>query len=99
MISAKTRALGGHETHAGNYFELVKLRVEDSSQLNGWLTKTTNFMAPESQNEVIKMYSHTVLIKLTQDIKHFSAIFNRSRRNPRLYMKRTRISMCPVRQR
>ena len=29
-------------------------------------------MAPESQNEMIKMYSHTVLRKLTQDIKHFS---------------------------
>ena len=45
----------------GNYFQLLKLRMEDVPDLEMYLRITTNFTSPSAQKEMAEMFSHQVL--------------------------------------
>ena len=50
----------GHDEKQGNLRQLLKSRSEDSPALKLWLERTTNFLSPESQNEMLQIISHNV---------------------------------------
>ena len=68
-------ALRGHDSHDGNYWQLLQLRSHEIPELKTWLTKTTNFISPESQNEMLIMLSHAILRNVINQIKHESSQF------------------------
>lgn len=71
-------AFRGHETQSGNYAELLKLRGEDSSELQTFMSKTsvTKFISPESQNEMLSLLHHNILRCLVDCIKEESKQFS-----------------------
>jgi hypothetical protein len=68
-------AIRGHETDTGNYYQLVKLRRDDVSELHTWLQRTTNFMSSDVQNEMLTLLGNTVVRKLIETIRKESQQF------------------------
>jgi len=74
FIARQGLAFRGHATQSGNYAELLKLRSEDNSVLQAFMTKATvtKFISPESQNEMLSLLQYNILRCLTQRIKEES---------------------------
>ena len=68
-------AIRGHETDKGNFYQLVKLRCDDVSELHTWLQRTTNFMSSDVQNEMLTMLGNAVVRKLVDTIRTESQQF------------------------
>ena len=48
-----------------NQIQLLRLRVKDKPEVLQWLDKTTHkHTAPENQNEMLKLISHSVLRRI-----------------------------------
>jgi hypothetical protein len=70
-------ALRGHEESQGNLMTLLELRSQDSLPLRTWLSRTTKFLSPECQNEILDLLSHgvqRVLVKVVQMSKQFGIV-------------------------
>ena len=61
-------ALRGHEENQGNLRQLLKVRSEDVNVLKLWLERTTNFLSPESQNEMLQIICHNVQRQIVKAI-------------------------------
>jgi len=68
-------AIRGHETDTGNFYQLVKLRCDDVSELHVWLQRTTNFMSSDVQNEMLTLLGNAVVRKLVETIRTESQQF------------------------
>lgn len=68
-------AIRGHNSDEGNYELLLKMRSNDVVELKEWLCRTTNFTAPDCQNEMLAMLSHTVLRTVVAEINDQSQQF------------------------
>jgi len=55
--------------------QLLQLRSEDVAVLRSWCSRSTNFLSPESQNEILQMMSHKVLRIIADDINSTSVQF------------------------
>jgi len=53
-------ALQRHAECQGNLMQLLQLRYEDVIIIQPWWSGTTNFLSPESQNEILEMFSHSI---------------------------------------
>ena len=60
LLARQGLAMRGHDEKQGNLRQLLKSRSEDSPALKLWLERTTNFLSPESQNEMLQIISHNV---------------------------------------
>ena len=55
------RGCHGDETDS-NFIQLLKLRSEDDKQIVDWMKrKTDKYTAPDIQNEILKVMSHSIL--------------------------------------
>jgi len=57
--------------------QLLQLRSADSQPLRLWLCRTTKFLSPECQNEMLELLSHNVLrviVKSIQSSRQFGII-------------------------
>ncbi|KAI6661467.1 Zinc finger MYM-type protein 1-like [Oopsacas minuta] len=62
-------AIRGHDETSGNYFQLLKLRSEDDPDLGMYLKRTTNFISPRGQEEMMEMFSHCIVREVVSDIQ------------------------------
>ena len=62
-------AIRGHSETNGNLIELLRTRSIDIPQLTTWLNKTTNFLSHEIQNEIIDMFSHSILNNILESVR------------------------------
>ncbi|XP_035714900.1 zinc finger MYM-type protein 1 [Folsomia candida] len=70
-------ALQGHEADRGNYLELLKLRMEEITELQTWLRRSKPLTSHDIQNEMVDIISKNisrVIIKKTQNAREFSLI-------------------------
>ena len=75
FLARQGLALRGHDENEGNLMQLIQLRSEDVSVLQSWCARTTNFMSPESQNEILQMMSHSVLRVIADRVNKTSIHF------------------------
>ena len=62
-------AFRGHSADDGNCQQLLKLRAEDDSNFSEYLDYTTNFTSPQAQQEVMELFSHSIITKITDQIR------------------------------
>ena len=62
-------ALCGHNEENGNLLQLLKLHCDDNPNLKVWLTKKTNWLSHEIQNEIIQMMALTILREIAVEIR------------------------------
>ena len=62
-------AFRGHSADDGNYQQLLKLRAEDDSNFSEYLNYTTNFTSPQAQQEVMELFSHSIITQITDQIR------------------------------
>lgn len=70
-------ALRGHEESQGNLMKLLELRSEECLPLRSWMHRTTKFLSPDSQNEMLELLSHSVqrvIIKAVQRSQQFGIV-------------------------
>ena len=53
---------------SGNLKQLLKVRSEDLNVLKLWLDRATNFLSPESQNEILQLMCHNIQRKIVKSI-------------------------------
>ena len=53
-------AMRGHVEEQGNLMQLHTLRAKDINVLPAWLNHKTNFLSPESQNELLELFAHSI---------------------------------------
>jgi hypothetical protein len=75
FLARQGMALRGHEEHESNLMQLLQLRSEDASELKSWLSRTTNFLSPDSQNEILRTLSDSVLRIIANNINTSSKQF------------------------
>lgn len=78
FLARQGLALRGHDEAEGNLMQLLQLWSEDVRSLQSWCSRTTSFLSPDSQNEIlqmIEMMSHSVLRRITDTIKSTSVQF------------------------
>lgn len=75
FLARQGLALRGHDSDSGNFNMLVKLRCEDVPELQLWTQRTTSFMSPESQNEMLNMLHAAVLENIVHTINSESRQF------------------------
>ena len=68
-------ALRGHETDGGNLMQLLKFKSKDSPDLKTWLMRKYDMTSPERQNEILVMFSHTILRGICENIRSESQTF------------------------
>lgn len=68
LLARQGLALRGHEENQGNLRQLLKVRSEDVNVLKLWLERTTNFLSPESQNEMLQIICHNVQRQIVKAI-------------------------------
>lgn len=69
--------LRGHDEKSGNYYELLQLRSTDVPGLADWLSRRSNWMSHDIQDEILQIMSHCVLRDVISDInsnRYFSVI-------------------------
>ena len=73
-------ALREHSEEQGNLMQPLTLRSEDNSNLTAWLSRNTNFLYPDSQNEIIELLSRSVQREIvhavTTSSKQFAVIID-----------------------
>lgn len=62
-------AFRGHTPDSGNFYQLLLVRCEDNVELSNWLKRKTDFTSPESQNEILSMFSHAIQHQIVNAIK------------------------------
>lgn len=68
-------ALRGHVEEQGNLLQLLQLRSQDVSILSGWLNKTTNFLSPDCQNEILSIFCHSIQKEISRNVNSESKQF------------------------
>ena len=74
-LAGQGLALRGHDDESGNFYSLLKLRSSDMPALDSWLQRTTNFVSPDCQNEMLGMLTNAVLKKIVSVINSESRQF------------------------
>jgi hypothetical protein len=74
-LAGQGLALRGKEAYDGNLVKLLELRADDSIDLQQWFKKKTAFTSPEIQNEILEIFSHSILRRLCKDINVHSTQF------------------------
>ncbi|KAI6650074.1 Zinc finger MYM-type protein 1-like [Oopsacas minuta] len=62
-------AIRDHDETSGNYFQLLKLRLEDDPDLGVYLKRTVNCISPRGQEEMMEMFSHCIVREVVSDIQ------------------------------
>jgi hypothetical protein len=61
-------AFRGHSSDSGNFSQLLKLQAEYDSDLRQYLSRDTNFISPQGQEEIMQLFSHSILRQIVKDI-------------------------------
>lgn len=76
FLATQGLAIRGHNDESSNILKLLKLRAEDSLELDAWLQRDCyKWISHDIVNEMLSILSHAVLNKLVSEIKenqHFS---------------------------
>ena len=67
----------GHNDAEGNFLQLLNLRSKDCSYLKEWILQRQNWTSHDIQNELFEIMAHTVLRKITENVranKYYSII-------------------------
>lgn len=84
-LTRQGMALRGHTDDNSNFYQLLKLRSNDSKELEGWLMRTKcKWISHEVQNEILSLlsqYVQTYLINQIKSAKYFSIIINETTDN------------------
>ena len=70
-------AVRGHDAKSGNFMQLLKLRASDVPGLQEWMERKVNMTHSDIQNEILEMYSHSVvrnIVKQIQETDSFAVI-------------------------
>ena len=68
FLARQCIAIRGHSVDRGNLQQLLLTRCRDSPAMMGWLNKKTNWTSPIYQNEILNMFSHSIIRQLISDI-------------------------------
>ena len=74
-------AVRGHTNEEGNLYQLLKCRAQEDPELQSWL-KEGKYQSPETINEQIQLFAHTLLRELLAKIrqaKFYSIIADETR--------------------
>lgn len=66
-------AFRGHETDGGNFMQLLSVRSEDSVDLKKFLLTKNDMTSGVRQNEILDMFSHTIVRKICSKVRIASA--------------------------
>ena len=70
--------LRGHNNDESNLAQLLELQSKDDPVLSNWLNRTTSFISPESQNEMLQLLSNAIVRQIVdcvaKESKQFSII-------------------------
>jgi len=84
-LTRQGMALRGHTDDNSNFYQLLKLRSNDSKELEGWLMRTKfKWISHEVQNEILSLlsqYVQTYLINQIKSAKYFSIIIDETTDN------------------
>ena len=65
-------AIRGHTLDSGNLHQLLLTRCRDSPSLMVWFNKKQNWNSPVHQNEILNMFSHSIVRQLVSEINKAS---------------------------
>jgi hypothetical protein len=68
-------SLRGHTESDGNLQQLLQLRSEDTSVLKSWMSRVTAYVSPESQNEILLLFSHQIQRQIAANVNEQSKQF------------------------
>jgi hypothetical protein len=68
-------SLRGKEADDGNLVKLMELRAEDNTIIQQWMKKTKTFLSPEIQNEILELFSHSIVRYICKSINLHSTHF------------------------